>query len=876
MKFSKTSLGLLLALLMSNAVVLYGSLEWGVVRFVAALTLTFGLPGWAWLPALGWMRTSGALERFILLIGFSSLLSALALFIALSLPGPFTETPNLIALNVLTFSGLLYQLVLKPAQSDQSRPGKIEWPARTVLVALLIILAVAAVTRLTRLSYGEFHEDELENMRLIVRAYKGEEYAAFLDSKGPIHWLLPASLWYLNGWLDEGLARTPFALASLLLIPTIYALGQRLSGRAEVGLLAAGFVALNGFFVAYARFVENQSLIVFWGALALWFAYRYYRENIASFLLYTALTLAIGLIAHPDMLLYLPPFAYLILYKMWGQDLPWRQQWPWFIGAGILFMSLVTLFYVPYLTDPQIGLVYQYFASDRIGDSLFYNQVSNLFDQDQLYSTRYHAPLLTLLLTWLLARNFARWGWPGWTIFSGLGLAIITTVLRPNIWMIGALDLAFAPYALLTLALIFLPTANFETRLLFLWLSAPLGALLFLAKDAADHVQIAYPAWALLAALALVDIWALLSVPGAPDATRRPGLEANIGFIASPPELLTNLSLPRLLASTKPALKITMVLSLSLIIALILGYQYLAFAAPVTTYWQAKISSESDPASIYNRLYGSIPRPRKIFSNPRLGGWKVVGYLWATGLLSGDFRSINESFAVPIWYTFQTPRSCYDDPQHYWLRRDWQGWPDEEQALKARGYQLTRIILVDQEPKLHLYEKNVPAGEPEIIDSEDYRHKFDRLATPIRFAHDETPDRPASLNFGDKLLLRGYDLPQKSIRAGDLLPVTVYWESLAPMDTRYRGFMHVVDSNETRLAQHDDDPACRLLTTDMRPGQRSSRQFRLRLEPTLPPGTYRVIFGLYDPETLERLPIWDNLASQPAGDHVVLGQVEVE
>ena len=67
------------------------------------------------------------------------------------------------------------------------------------MLILLAILTIAAATRFTRLGYAEFHEDALENMRLIVRAYKGEEYAPFLDSKGPIHWLVPASWWYLNG-----------------------------------------------------------------------------------------------------------------------------------------------------------------------------------------------------------------------------------------------------------------------------------------------------------------------------------------------------------------------------------------------------------------------------------------------------------------------------------------------------------------------------------------------------------------------------------------------------------------------------------------------------------------------------------------------------
>lgn len=153
---------------------------------------------------------------------------------------------------------------------------------------------------------------------------------------------------------------------------------------------------------------------------------------------------------------------------------------------------------------------------------------------------------------------------------------------------------------------------------------------------------------------------------------------------------------------------------------------------------------------------------------------------------------------------------------------------------------------------------------------------FDRLATPARFAQADPIEQITSLNFGDKLLLQGYTLSQKTASPGDMLPVTVYWEALAPMEIRYRGFVHLIGPDGSRWGQHDDDPACRLLTTDMRPGQRSSRQFRVPVDPATPPGQYELVLGLYDPATLERLDIWDNLAGRSAGNSLVLGQVKIE
>ncbi|NJO00064.1 MAG: hypothetical protein HC875_41105 [Anaerolineales bacterium] len=240
--------------------------------------------------------------------------------------------------------------------------------------------------------------------------------------------------------------------------------------------------------------------------------YRYIKENRFSFLFFTALTLAVSLIAHPNVLLYLPVFVYLIWQKLRAEPEIWRRQWPWLAAGGLIFAGLTALFYVPYLTDPEIGLVYQYFASERVGEALLYNLVWNIFVEDTLYTTYYHAPVLVALLAWLLGRHFAQWGWRGWVLLIGLSLAIISTVAAPAAWIIAKVNLAFVPYALLSLAFMALPRTSVEIKTIFLWFSLPLGALVFLAKDASNHIQIAYTGWALLAALALVDLWNYLNI----------------------------------------------------------------------------------------------------------------------------------------------------------------------------------------------------------------------------------------------------------------------------------------------------------------------------------------------------------------------------
>jgi hypothetical protein len=252
----------------------------------------------------------------------------------------------------------------------------------------------------------------------------------------------------------------------------------------------------------------------------------------------------------------------------------------------------------------------------------------------------------------------------------------------------------------------------------------------------------------------------------------------------------------------------------------------------------------------------------------------VVGHLYDTGQLKGDFRSINESFAVPIWYTHQTPRSCFTDPQHYFVRIDSRGEPEEMAQLPSAGYGLTRIVRVDRQPMLYLFEKGLPAADtPAVYDVEDYRALYDRSATPQRYIEGPAPRYPLHLTFGGKLLLRGYDISTTHLAPGEILSLSLHWQALAAMDIRYRAFVHV--ETERMWGQHDDDPVCRLRTDEWRSQQDGTGQFRVTLDPATPPGTYPVTIGVYNPENWERLEIVGE-TGLPLGNILELTTITVE
>jgi len=242
--------------------------------------------------------------------------------------------------------------------------------------------------------------------------------------------------------------------------------------------------------------------------------------------------------------------------------------------------------------------------------------------------------------------------------------------------------------------------------------------------------------------------------------------------------------------------------------------------------------------------------------------------------LTGDFRSIQESFAVPIWYTHQMPRSCYDDPQNYFVRIDARGIPDEVASLRQNGYGLTRVVLVDHQPKLLLFERGTAdAAEPHAYDIDGYRAAFDRTATPARYIHGQEPLQPLQVDFGGKLRLLGYDITQQQVGPGDTLSLSLYWQALSGMSVRYRAFIHV--EQEQMYGQHDDDPVCRLRTDEWRPPQSGRGQFRLTIDPATPAGVYPVTIGVYNPDTGERLEAVDS-SGQPLGSVLELTTIEVQ
>lgn len=139
------------------------------------------------------------------------------------------------------------------------------------------------------------------------------------------------------------------------------------------------------------------------------------------------------------------------------------------------------------------------------------------------------------------------------------------------------------------------------------------------------------------------------------------------------------------------------------------------------------------------------------------------------------------------------------------------------------------------------------------------------------------PNRPLSLcSLDGKAVLLGYFVDSPIFRPGDTVEVSLFWQARAPMEKDYMVFVHIVDQEGALVAQHDGPPAG---------GERPTSAWKydevvldvhkIHLPSTLPAGNYEIRTGIYDLQTMERLPVWGNDDTICGSDFLRLGQLQI-
>jgi hypothetical protein len=119
--------------------------------------------------------------------------------------------------------------------------------------------------------------------------------------------------------------------------------------------------------------------------------------------------------------------------------------------------------------------------------------------------------------------------------------------------------------------------------------------------------------------------------------------------------------------------------------------------------------------------------------------------------------------------------------------------------------------------------------------------------------------QPRPATFGEHIRLRGYDA-SGLLRRGQPLTLTLHWATDAPLQQDYWLFAHLLNDAGERVAQVDAP----LPTSEWEPGRFVQTPLPLVLPADAPAGTYRLVIGLYEPESGARLPLASEHTAAPA------------
>jgi hypothetical protein len=134
------------------------------------------------------------------------------------------------------------------------------------------------------------------------------------------------------------------------------------------------------------------------------------------------------------------------------------------------------------------------------------------------------------------------------------------------------------------------------------------------------------------------------------------------------------------------------------------------------------------------------------------------------------------------------------------------------------------------------------------------------------------PQSPMQVSLGKQIKLLGYSM-LSTIGEAPALSVRLHWQATDPIDPiggDYTVFVQLLDEGNQLVTSRDSQPlAGQYPTSRWQPGEVVVDEFSLTLPEHLSSGRYRLVTGMYDLATGQRLPATD-AAGQPLPDDMVV------
>lgn len=230
----------------------------------------------------------------------------------------------------------------------------------------------------------------------------------------------------------------------------------------------------------------------------------------------------------------------------------------------------------------------------------------------------------------------------------------------------------------------------------------------------------------------------------------------------------------------------------------------------VTAYWQSLRTMSRHDIVTLHLLDNAMNTGGQ--SDQILGG-HYPNVLWAPGEI------VHEVYPLPI--NHQTPAGLYtiEFSVYYYV--------------SGTFYFLPATTAANQEPVEHLYLGRVRVMDP---------------------ARTRPPSHPMMVELGSQIQLLGYDLSFERLAVNEPLHLTLHWQAISQPKRDYTIFTQLISPDGLVWGQQDNQPqGGRYPTTAWIVQDRVVDRYKLTLREGAPPSQYRLLVGMYDLATGQRL-----------------------